>query len=55
MVRVKYGHKSFDNAGWGIELSAALTFSTGELAEEVFINLTQQVASLVSVATEADS
>ncbi|MNG04793.1 hypothetical protein D3C84_879500 [compost metagenome] len=54
MVWVKHRDKCFDNTGRCIELPALLTFSAGELAEEVFINLSQQITSLIGVTTETD-
>ncbi|MNF64309.1 hypothetical protein D3C84_460350 [compost metagenome] len=55
MVRIQYRDQGFDDAGRGVELPALFTFGTGELAEEVFIDLAEQVAGLMGVATEADS
>ncbi|MNG26883.1 hypothetical protein D3C84_1119280 [compost metagenome] len=54
MVRVKHRHQGFDDAGRGVELPAALAFGAGKLAEEVFIDLAEEVTGLVGVATEAD-
>ncbi|MNF02986.1 hypothetical protein D3C80_2022230 [compost metagenome] len=54
MVRVKHSNQRFDDTSRRIELPALLAFSAGELAEEVFIDLAEQVAGLVSVATKAD-
>ncbi|MNT43525.1 hypothetical protein D3C72_1800020 [compost metagenome] len=54
MVRIQYRDQGFDDAGRGVELPALLTLGTGELAEEVFIDLAEEVTGLVGVATEAD-
>ncbi|MCY1443303.1 hypothetical protein D9M71_597090 [compost metagenome] len=53
VVRVEHRYQGFDYAGRGIELPALLAFGAGELAEEVFVDLAEQVAGLAGVATKA--
>ena len=50
MMRGEYRHQCFNDAGRRVELPAFLAFSTGELTEEVFINLPQHVTGLANYA-----
>ncbi|MCY1296253.1 hypothetical protein D9M70_456280 [compost metagenome] len=54
VVRVEHRHQGFDDAGRGVELPALFAFGAGELAEEVFVDLAEQVAGLAGVVTETD-
>ncbi|MNG26260.1 hypothetical protein D3C84_1112280 [compost metagenome] len=54
VVWVEHRHQGFDDAGGRVELPALLAFGAGELAEEVFVDLAEQVAGLVGVAAKAD-
>ncbi|MNE90872.1 hypothetical protein D3C80_1884210 [compost metagenome] len=55
VVGVEHRHQGFHDTGRGIELPTLLAFGQGELAEEVFVYLTEQVASLAGVIAKANS
>ena len=50
----EHGYQCFDNAGGRVELPAPLAFGAGKHAQEIFVHLAQDVASLRWVVTKAD-
>jgi hypothetical protein len=48
VVRGEHGHQGLDDAGRRVELAPLLAFGAGELAQEVFVHLTEHVAGLAA-------
>ena len=54
MMGSEYRYKRFNDAGWGVELTAPFTLCTGELTEEVFIYLPQHITGMPRIRAKAD-